>query len=190
MRGSRSCPQKSSPRFAMVYRVQLFALLSAELRSSYGSGARCCGFHQARSRLTGASPKQLASRKPLAQSGAQSAPTRLRLSFRATASFAKRAHSAIIIGTRFANAPSSDGSSCHQTRSAGKKPIESGPPRLNNQPKIDTVAAPKYCKGSLLADGQEFSRFRRLLPRVQMRRVAAGRTPAITHRTHLLTGCP
>src|SRR5947207_5195103 len=97
MRGSRSCPQKSSPRFAIVHRVQLFALLSAELRSSYGSGAPYCGFHQARSRLTGASPKQLASRKPLEQSEARAAPIRLRLSFLATASFAKRAHSAIII---------------------------------------------------------------------------------------------
>src|SRR5260370_10721007 len=141
MRRARSCPRKSSSRLAMVHHDQLFALLFAELRFSYAFGARSCAFHQVRSRLTGAWPKQLANRKPLVRSGAQSAPTRLRLSFRATASFAKRAYSAIIIGIRFANGPSLDGNSHRKTRLAAKKPIESGPRRLNNQPKIDIVAA-------------------------------------------------
>src|SRR5438067_2277868 len=133
--------------------------------------------------LEAASPEHATGRKPLGQWGGASAAARVRLSFRATASFAERAHSASIIGTRFASAPSSDGSSCHQARSAGKKPVESGPPRLNNQPKIDIVAAPKYRKRSLLAYGQDLSRLRRFSPRVHRRRIAAGRSRSRPNQT-------
>src|ERR1700747_2972390 len=98
MRGLRSCRQKSLPRFEMIRHVQRFALLFAERRFSYAFGARCCAFHQATSRLTGASPKQLANRRLLARSEARSAPIRSHLSSRVIALFAKPARSETIIG--------------------------------------------------------------------------------------------
>jgi len=111
-----------------------------------------------------------------APSAVRSVPIRSPSSSRATASFVRLERWEITAAVGFGNAPSSDGNFHHKTRSAGKKRSNSGPRRLNNQPKIDIVAAPKYRKRSLLAYGQNFSRLRRFRPRIHRRRIAAGRS--------------
>src|ERR1700736_5609380 len=89
----------------------------------------------------GASPKQLANRKLLAPSGAQSALIRSRSSYRVTGSFVRLERWGIMAADRFANARWSDGNSHRGIQSAGVQLIESGLRRLNGQPKIDIALA-------------------------------------------------
>src|SRR2546423_9207419 len=104
MGGSRNCPRQFSFKDAKGHRADLFALLSAELRFNCEFGARCCAFHQARSRLTGDLLKQLANRKPRARSGARLALIRSPSSSLVTGSFARQARWEITAVARLAKA--------------------------------------------------------------------------------------
>src|SRR5256885_11601281 len=103
MGGSRNCPRQFLFKDAKGHHVDLFALLSAELRFNCEFGARCCAFHQARSRLTGDLLKQLANRKPRARSGARLARIRSPSSSLVTGSFARLARWEITAVGRLAN---------------------------------------------------------------------------------------
>src|SRR5712692_1987051 len=136
MHGSLNCRRQFSLKGAKGHRVDLFVLLSGELRFSCEFGAHCCEFLPELSRLMGDSLKQLANQRQRAPSAVRSAPTRSRLSFRVTASFVKLERWEITAAAGFGNAPWSDGNFRPEIQSAWAKPIESGRQRPSGNARL------------------------------------------------------